>query len=86
MSKPRTCAADTAVVRAVADGTVEEMRQTATSLDSLVRPIFKSRNYPVSKVSLHVRAHVLAVVQDVGILKMRMEARTKGQNSLSDAL
>ena len=60
--RPRTCAALTAAVRAVAEGTVEEMRQTATSFDRVVRPIFKRRSYLVSR-ALKRMVTILVVVQ-----------------------
>lgn len=39
VSRPRACAALTAVVRAVAEGTVVDIRQTAASFDNVVLPI-----------------------------------------------
>ena len=42
MRRPRTCAAETAVVRAVAEGTVEEIRQTATNFDKVLLPMIRT--------------------------------------------
>jgi len=72
----------TAVVRAVAEGTVEEIRQTATSLESVVRPIL-AKKVSCVKVLLSVRSHVLAVVQYVEIRPMRMEVRVQRTEQLA---
>lgn len=47
--RPRACAALMAVVRAVAEGTVNDMRQTVASFDNVVLPMFSSGKVPMVK-------------------------------------